>query len=221
MVFADIFQLSISDGQFSVLQLYLFINGLIIETLSGCDSFLGFMFSFFYPVWKINIWTITFKLYLVTSMIQKLNWVENKNTPSYWCFWINLVSWKKLLENYINNFILIFIWHKFYIVPLQVHYTFFIETFRRNSYSTLNFFILFFYFKKASYNINYVYFKLFLFTSIHNFDTFWLTMIFGFKNTHNLAFNSICNFFLSPGILLINQSYQSYEVFFCKYYILW
>ena len=68
-------------------QLYLFINGLIYETLSVCDadsskfnatvaahwkhlssSFFGFV-VLFYHIWRINIWTIMFKVYLMTIVI--------------------------------------------------------------------------------------------------------------------------------------------------------
>ena len=88
-------------------------------------------FFLFYAVWKINIWIPTLKIYLVTFIIQKLNWVQNKITPSHWCFKNNSLSWKKWFEKFINNFICIIIWHKFYYVALQVHYTLFIIIFRR------------------------------------------------------------------------------------------
>ena len=64
--------------------------------------------------------TPTFKFYLVTFIIQKLNWFDNKITHSHWCFQTNLVSWKKWVEMLINNFICIIIWHNFYIVALRV-----------------------------------------------------------------------------------------------------
>ena len=46
------------------------------------------------------------------------------------------------------------------------------------------------------------------------FDEFWLTIIFSFKKTHYLIFNTTCGFFIGSGIQLINQSYQLCQVLF-------
>ena len=47
-----------------------------------------FIVAFFllYPVWRINIWSSAFEIYLLTFIIQKLNWIKNKITSSHWCF---------------------------------------------------------------------------------------------------------------------------------------
>ena len=86
----------------------------------------------FYSVCRINIWPPpSFKIYLVTFIIQQLNRVKNKITPSHWRFKTNLVSWKKWPEKFINNFICIMIWHKFYIVTFWVHYKLIINIFKK------------------------------------------------------------------------------------------
>ena len=43
-------------------------------------------FFLLYPVWRINIWSSAFEIYLLTFIIQKLNWIKNKITSSHWCF---------------------------------------------------------------------------------------------------------------------------------------
>ena len=43
-------------------------------------------FFLFYPVWRINIWSPTFKIDLATSIKQQLNWIENRITAPHWCF---------------------------------------------------------------------------------------------------------------------------------------
>ena len=88
------------DGYFISSKLYLFQNILIFDTLSGCDSislwfnttvaaywkhvsssffwiYCGFLL--FYPVWRINIWTTTFEIYLAVFVIQ--TYTESNRKP--------------------------------------------------------------------------------------------------------------------------------------------
>ena len=66
-------------------------------------------FFVFYPVRRLYLWPTTFKIYFMTFAIQQLDWIENKTTSYYWCFWTNLVSSKKWLEKFINTFTCIII----------------------------------------------------------------------------------------------------------------
>ena len=58
----------------------------ILKTFIICIFQIYCCFFLFYPVWRISIWTTTFKIYLLTFLIQQLNWIKSKITSSHWCF---------------------------------------------------------------------------------------------------------------------------------------
>ena len=104
--FSNAFQSSIFDGYFIPFQLYLFIKVLIFDFLCGSLWFfhdlmssccilktliiflfrIYFWFFLFYPLLRINTWSLTFKTYLVTFIIQNLSWTEDKIDSPHWCF---------------------------------------------------------------------------------------------------------------------------------------
>ena len=63
-------------------------------------DFFGCIVAFsFYSVWKINRCSTMLKIYLLTFIMQQLNWIEKKKLASFhWSFEINLVPWKEWLE---------------------------------------------------------------------------------------------------------------------------
>ena len=64
---------------------------------------------FFYPVWRINIWTTKFTIYVMTFVTHKLSCIKNRITSSGLVF---LVSWT----------ICIIIGCRFYFVTPWVYY---------------------------------------------------------------------------------------------------
>ena len=93
-------------------------------------------FLVFYPARRIFIWSLMFKTYLVTFVIQQLNIINN----CYFSFmFLNQVCIsKKWLEKFFNNIICIIKIHKFCIMALRV---LLIDNFRRNKanrYCSLN-----------------------------------------------------------------------------------
>ena len=138
------------DGYFISSQFYLFIKGLTFGTFWG--SF--FIFSWFNATidiyWKHLSSSIfefidaflffnqsedsiydLFCLKFVLFVMHQLNWIENKIAPSHWCLYTNLIPWKKWLEKFINNIICIAKSQKFCIVALWIHYTLFIDIFKK------------------------------------------------------------------------------------------
>ena len=114
--------------------LYLIINWLIFETYSGCysifpqlnaritaywkylPSFVFELLFFFYPIWIVNIWSTTSKIYFMTFAIHRFKWIKKKQRP--------LIDFSKLiwyLRSDSKNSTVIS--GKFYIAALWLHYT--------------------------------------------------------------------------------------------------
>ena len=110
-------------GNFFCIPLNFFLTWQLLPLIENfyrlCFSYLLLLFRF-YPVKRLYIWSTTSKIFSVTFL------------SSHWCFQIFLVSWKNLLEKFINNLVCIIIMHKFYIVPLWVHSMLFSNIFWKN-----------------------------------------------------------------------------------------
>ena len=103
-----------------------------IEDICHCIPKIYNSFFLFYLVCRINILTVTLKMYFMTFAIHQLNWLKNKIISSHWFFYTSSISWTKWLKEFINNLICIIIRCKFYIVAPWVHYTLFFSVFWRN-----------------------------------------------------------------------------------------
>ena len=71
-----------------------------------CLHFLSQLWPFYFlSSLGINIWSTTFIIYLMTFVMHKFDLIKNKITSSHWCFYIILISQRKWLKEFINNFI--------------------------------------------------------------------------------------------------------------------
>ena len=62
------------------------------------------------PCLKFSLWDFS---------KQKSDWIENKITTSHWCFWNILISCKKWLKEFMNNFICIIIKQNFILLLFE------------------------------------------------------------------------------------------------------
>ena len=61
-----------------------------------------------------------------------MNTLKDKLTTFHWCFLPNLISKKRWLNDFFNNFICFIINRDLYVITFRMHYTLFITVFRRN-----------------------------------------------------------------------------------------
>ena len=63
-----------------------------------------------------------------------MNTLKDKLTTFHWCFLPNLISKKRWLNDFFNNFICFIINRDLYVITFRMHYTLFITVFRRNKF---------------------------------------------------------------------------------------
>ena len=85
----------------------------------------------FYTIRRMYIWSASFKIYLMTFIIQWMTTTKNKITTSHWCVEWNMIAIKKWFKTFFSNLICFIINNDIYVITFWMHMLFII-IFRRN-----------------------------------------------------------------------------------------